>query len=426
MNISCAPQGIVEFKNPKQGIGDMIGAGFEYMLLDLSMACLSGELEKVGKLFSKAVKREKADELYECPERMSDYIKPILEQCKSKCLQCPVAVAPYLNSNTKHNNIINEFLRKLAVESIKIFGQAGGKLLIIQPLFAGISIQNLWECNREYYLDLAVHARQAGVQILLANQCKDYNGHLMRGICSDGVQAAEWIDKLNKLAGEERFGFCMDVGVCNLCGQNMYDFALALGNRIKAVILRDCDGSDESALLPFTAVKKRQSQTDWLNLIRGLREIGFDGELIMNMADTAATFSPILRPELLRMAKAVADYFKWQIELEGLLKKYDKRVLFGAGNMCRNYMKCYGKKYPPLFTCDNNRNIWETEFCGLAVQNPEILKNLPKDCAIFICNIYYREIEAQLRQMGLQNPIEYFNDEYMPTFYFDRLADRER
>ena len=23
--------------------------------------------------------------------------------------------------------------------------------------------------------------------------------------------------------------------------------------------------------------------------------------------------------------------------------------------------------------------------------------------------------------MGLQNPIEFFNDEYMPSFYFDRL-----
>ncbi len=37
-----------------------------------------------------------------------------------------------------------------------------------------------------------------------------------------------------------------------------------------------------------------------------------------------------------------------------------------------------------------------------------------------ICNIYYREIEAQLRDMEIEN-IGYFNDEYMPSFYFDRL-----
>ncbi len=156
------------------------------------------------------------------------------------------------------------------------------------------------------------YAEQAGVQILLENQCKDYHGHLVRGICADGRQAAEWIDALNELAGEERFGFCMDVGICNLCGQNMYDFALALGSRLKAVILRDCNGNTESALLPFTGVKQGQSQTDWLNLIRGLREIGFDGKLVMNMADTAAAFSPILRPELLRMAKFLgSEEMEW-------------------------------------------------------------------------------------------------------------------
>lgn len=403
MDITCASQGIVEYKHSKQGIEDIVRAGFEYMLLDLSAVFSSKEFENVVKLY--------------------EYIKPMLDQCKAKHIQCLTAAAPCLNRNTKCD-ITNDFLWQLAVESIKICGQAGCKFVIVQPLFAGIPQQDLWECNKEYYLDLAEYASQAGVQILLENQCKDYNGHLMRGICSDGIQAAEWIDKLNEEAGEERFGFCMDVGVCNLCGQNMYDFALALGNRIKAVILRDCDGSEESALLPFTAVKKGQSRTDWLNLIRGLREIGFDGELILNMADTATAFSPILRPELMRMAKSVADYFKWQIEIESLLKKYDKRVLFGAGNMCRNYMKCYGEEYPPLFTCDNNRNLWETDFCGLTVKNPEALKDLPDDCAIFICNIYYRDIEAQLRQMGIQNPIEYFNDEYMPTFYFDRIENR--
>ena len=141
----------------------------------------------------------------------------------------------------------------------------------------------------------------------------------------------------------------------------------------------------------------------------------------MDMHDTASAFSPILRPELLKMAKSVAAYFKWQIGMENLLKKYSSRVLFGAGNMCRAYMKCYGEKYPPLFTCDNNETLWGSVFEGLEVKEPRCLMNLPSDCAIFICNIYYREIEAQLRQMGVENPVEFFNDEYMPTFHFDRI-----
>ena len=38
-----------------------------------------------------------------------------------------------------------------------------------------------------------------------------------------------------------------------------------------------------------------------------------------------------------------------------------------------------------------------------------------------ICNVYYREIEAQLKDMGIENPIERFNDEFLPQFPFKRL-----
>lgn len=398
VNIICGPQGIMDIRHPKQGIGDIVKAGFEKMLLDLSMCCQPEELERNW--------------------------KPVADYCAAKHLQCVAAKAPYLKSDTKRDDL-NSFVKELVKESISICGQAGCKFLIVQSIFAGIKDQDLWQCNRAYYLELAERAKQYDMQILLQNQCKNFNGHLVRGVCCDGREAADWVDALNEAAGEERFGFCMDVGACNLCGQNMYDFILALGERLKAVILRDNDGNNDSALLPFTSVAHGQSRTDWLNLIRGLREICFDGELIIDLHDTAEAFSPILRPGLLQMAKSVADYFAWQIGIENLLKKYSSRVLFGAGNMCRNYMKCYGEKYPPLFTCDNNRNIWETAFCGLTVKDPEVLKELPADCAIFICNIYYREIETQLRQMGIKNPITYFNDEYMPTFYFDRVEREE-
>ena len=94
--------------------------------------------------------------------------------------------------------------------------------------------------------------------------------------------------------------------------------------------------------------------------------------------------------------------------------------------MCRNYMKCYGNQYPPLFTCDNDPGLWGTEFCGLTVKTPESLRDLPESCVIFICNIYYREIERQLKDMGIRNRIAFFNDEYMPSFYFDRLENRRK
>lgn len=251
---------------------------------------------------------------------------------------------------------------------------------------------------------------------LLTNQTKIIGGRHVRGLYSDPDDAVNAVDSDNLIAG-----FNFDVGNANLCGMDMQYFIRTLGNRLKMITIRDNNGNTDSSMLPFTAVGEGHSQVNYLNLIRGLRDISFNGDLVINIADTASAFSPIIRPELIKFSKTIAEYLIWQINIESVIKKYQSRVLFGAGNMCRAYMKCYGENYPPLFTCDNNKKLWNTEFCGLEVKSPEELKNIPADCAIFICNIYYSEIERQLREMGLQNPIERFNDEYLPTFHFDRI-----
>lgn len=412
------PAGIIDEVHPKQGILDIAKAGFEEMVLDFSLLW-SPYKHQNGKMKDRKNERWGTD----FPVVFSKYVNSLLIQAKDAGLQFPVAIAPYLFRDKK-NDDLNGVPYQLIQESIKICGNVGCKYLVVRPLSFDRLNGKLWEVNREFYLQLSVLAKKYGVMILLENQCRDINGHLIRGICSDGEQVVRWIDQLNEDAGELCFGFCMDVGVCSLCGQNMYDFCVVLGNRLKVVVLRDSDGNREKSMLPFTCVNDNQPQTDWLNLIRGLRQIGFSGKLVVNLAETAYSFSPILRQELLRLTKSIADYFKWQIQMEKLLENYPSRVLFGAGNMCRNYMKCYGEQYPPLFTCDNNKNLWGTIFCGLVVKSPESLRQLPENCVILICNIYYREIEQQLWRMGIKNPIEFFNDEYMPSFYFDRLENR--
>ncbi len=423
MDIVCASSGMINLEHPEKGITGMKDAGFKNILLDMALCCPADELKVVGReqraWMSEAGRKNKVS-ISEHPEEMHKCWKLLTEQCKKEDMGLPAARAPYLCFGTKREDL-RGLVQRLAKESIKTCGQAGCRYLIIRPLSAGIEHGEEWSVNRQYYLRLAEHAKEQDVMILLVNQCRDINGHLVRGICSEADEAAAWVDGLNRECGEERFGFCMDTGICSICRQDVQAFAMVMGSRIKAVILRDCDGVQEASMLPFTGVGRGSSVTDWLGIIRGLREICFDGLLIMDFSATAGAFSGLLRPQLLRFAKATAEYLKWQIGMKNVMKKYNSRVLFGAGNMCRNYMKCYGEEFPPLFTCDNNRERWGTKFEGLLIRPPEALKELPADCAVFICNIYYGEIKQQLREMGLPNPIEYFNDEYMPSYYQDRL-----
>ena len=469
MNILYSPTGIVDFRHPAQGLADMSHAGLKTIALDLGMCCSGYDLNSYGKPKKpyRPVPNPRSNasdmvSLLRTPEAMLQNLQPLLAQCRGHGLSVQLLRVPRLPWDSMRGDL-NPLLEEIAHSAIQFCGRIGCRYLIVPPLFAGLVKGTEWQVNRAYYFRLAGTARKHGVTLLLQNQCRSHNGHLLRGICSDGAEAAAWIDMLNTDAARQDnllhaqipaqnhssraeapaqshssraeapaqdhsqprsdspvFAFCLDTGICTLCGQDMQAFVSALGRRLQAVILRDCGRQQESSLLPFTSAFQGQPGTDWLSLIRGLRSMDFGGSLVLDFADTAAAFSPLLRPQLLPLAKSAAEYFKWQIELESLLKKYESIVLFGAGNMCRNYMKCYGSQYPPLFTCDNNPAVWGTTICGLEIKPPEALKELPDSYGIFICNIYYREIETQLRKMGIKN-IEFFNDEYMPSFHFDRL-----
>ncbi len=359
------------------------------------------------------------------PETTRESFETAMEQFAELGFLSTIARLPFVDIRSKgirppQYEEWNYLILRIAMDCIRVCEKIGCENIIVQPLCVSVERGKEWEANRDFYLALASACHKKDTKILLINQCRNQNGHLVRGICCDGTEASKWIDTLNKEAGEERFGFCLDVGNCNLCGQNIQDVVTVLGKRIQAVILTENNGKEMTRLLPFTAVADRRSVLDWLGVIRGLREIEYDGYLILETVDTTVAFSPLLQPCLVPLYKELLDYFAMQIQIEQDLKKYERVVLFGAGNMCRNYMKCYGDRYPPLFTCDNNPKLWDTEFEGLAVKSPEALKELPENCGVIICNIFYREIEEQLRSMGVDK-IGCFNDEYMPSFYFDRL-----
>ena len=410
--------GIVSGDHPGQGAIDVKNAGYDSAALNMCVVLTPKEIENIGKKRTSADK-ERRIYVQDDPHALSEAVRPVIRSLKDAGLEIPIALTPHLQEGTKQTTL-NEYVTLLAEESIRICGEEKIPYLIVKPLFAGIAYGEEWEINKPYFLRLGRLAREKGVRLLLENQCKGVNGHMVRGILSDPAVARMWLEELN--AQEDVFGFCLDVGVCNLNGQDMNEIIKVLGKRIEAVIIRGNDGHINNSLLPFTSTTTRGTDaTGWIGLVRGLRELCYDGLIVFDMADTAAAFPPLLRPEILKVGRKVLEYFKWQIDLENMLKQYPAIVLFGAGNMCRNYLKNYGEKYPPLFTCDNNSKRWGTSLDGLMIRSPEELRNIPGNVCIMICNIYYRDIEKQLRDMGLQNPIEFFNDEYLPQISMNRV-----
>ena len=404
MKIVCSAGGIAEVKRPRNGFNKFRQAGFDEIVLDFNMFTGGIALPK------------KRDEVM---EHWREWMKNYMAEAQRQGLKSRMAFAPNFVKEQKIPDM--EAIKSDLVKGcIEYAGEYGCKYIVVHP-FEGNSLEDSISINREFYLSLAECAQKADITILVVNGLRNLNGHFLRGFCSEPVQAVSFIDELNNKAGAEIFGFCLDVGLCNLVGQNMYDFVTTLGAHLKSLYLYENDGVHHNRMMPFFAANGAGSQLDWLNLIRGLRAIRFAGPAIMTFSTTLAAIPTLLRPSVWEFAHKVAKYMEWQVDMEAVLDKYSSRVLFGAGNMCRAYMKCYGEKYPPLYTCDNNSNVWGNEFCGLIIHNPEDLKFLPEGCAVFICNTYYDEIEQQLRDMGIKNPIERFNDEFMPSFHFTRL-----
>ena len=425
MQLICKPY--IGDNRPRKDIEKIREAGFTASMLDVSVRCGAGEFE----YFSRANAKRDPDKIYlsEQPEKLTeDVAKWLINPAREAGLPLPIAMSPFIPYKHPEWNIgreVNEVLLKLAAETVKAAVAAGCGSVIIHPLSIGIERGMEWEVNKEFYLKLAGIADELGsnIQILLCNMCLNINGHLVRGICADPEEACAWVDELNrecKKPDGSRFGFCFDLGSATLAGQDPYETMAPLGLRLAALIVRDLDGIHDSAMLPYTACVRGQ-QTDWLSFVRGARVAGFDGDLILDFSDTLGGTLELLRPYVMKLAYETGALLVKHLNIENVIKKHDSRVLFGAGNMCRAYMKCYGEEYPPLFTCDNNSTRWGEEFCGLTIESPEKLRELDPDTAIFLCNTYYKEIGDQIAAMNLPNPVEWFSDEYMPTFHMEKL-----
>ena len=403
--------GIVDAEKPQKNCLVLKEKGFSYLSLDLEMFLSQDYLEW------KDSKYDKEGKPFLSKEKFDDFCNRLVEAVGNSGLIPNIVLAPYLMPETKREDR-NELLKELAEAAIKVAGAAGAPYVVVQPLFAGVEKALQEKINADFYLGLAETARENKVQILIENQVYFHENRYVRGFLSDSSALIQWVEDLNEKVGFSCFEIGYHCGNANLIGINPGTFLREAGRHLKMVRLTENDGAHNAEMLPFSYGWNRNKSYGiaWNDLIGALRAIDFDDILLLDMTTTLANVPYTLRDSLLMLASQTLSYMEWVIEIERKIKSYEHIVLFGAGNMCKQYMRCYGKDYPPLFTCDNNPDLWGTEAYGLEVKSPQELLEIPENTGIFICNMYYREIEKQLQDMGVQN-IEFFNDEFLTITY---------
>lgn len=173
------------------------------------------------------------------------------------------------------------------------------------------------EVNMNLYRELIPVAKQYGVKICLENLYSIPYRNIIAGPCSTPEEACMYIDTLNEEAGEDLFGFCLDIGHARCVGANIYRFITTLGKkRLTTLHIHDNNGSCDAHLIPYTQMNLDGSilAIDWEGFIKGLKEIDYEGALAFEIMNAITIIPPDLKPAALTYIAEIGKYFRSRIE----------------------------------------------------------------------------------------------------------------
>lgn len=136
--------------------------------------------------------------------------------------------------------------------------------------------------------------------------------------------------------------------------------------------------------------------------------VGYENYMFMSMGRDYLKFPPPeeRKPKHRGIFDPERPYEEYSRKLTGMFEEIGGKtlILFGTGMMCEDYMKKWGNRYRPDFFVDNDENKWGRQRFGIPIKEPEEILKIPeKKRRLILCSFYYKEIEKQLRQMGVQD-----------------------
>lgn len=207
---------------------------------------------------------------------------------------------------------MNEYLFMIMEKCAAICDYVDCRRMIVHPCFNSYEEQmehdDEWKLNIERYTRLIPALKKYNIICCLENMFTGSKGKIYGAICSDMYEAAAYIDELNAIAGEKRFGFCMDTGHALLVGQDIYNALLKIGDRVEAFHIHDNDGISDQHVLPYTG------KLNWDRFIEGVKAIGYKGTLSFETFNVTNNFDDELIPDVLELIAKTGRMFAKRIE----------------------------------------------------------------------------------------------------------------
>lgn len=254
-------------------------------------------------------------EVFDLPaEKFDDYFLKIKEQAVLNNIEIGQTHAPFPTQITVGYTETNKYLHECIVKSIKATSLLGCKYIVIHPIFGDynniLSPEKEHRINIDFYSSLIPYLKKYDVVACLENMWisnkTGYFEKIYSAICNDYEEANKYIDELNSIAGEERFGFCFDSGHAVLVGNDVKNALKILGKRVKALHLHDIDGIHDNHTMPFLGI------TDWNRLMQAIKESGYVGTLNFEALMSWRTFPENVWPQAINLLGAICKNFEKQ------------------------------------------------------------------------------------------------------------------
>ncbi|MBO7385936.1 MAG: sugar phosphate isomerase/epimerase, partial [Clostridia bacterium] len=144
-----------------------------------------------------------------------ELFKPWKEGAEETGLENYQAHAPFPSCKAG-NALVNAQMIEVLKNTIRACDYIRCRNLIVHPFVFGydnrLSDQDEWDYNIERYSQLIPVAKEYGVTVCLENMFSAFKGKMYASCCSEMQTAARYVDELNRIAGSETFGFCLDTG----------------------------------------------------------------------------------------------------------------------------------------------------------------------------------------------------------------------
>lgn len=306
IEIGVQTKGIIPDKSPDEAIHFIKEAGFTKLDYNLDVFLKIADLKKnhTESFFSNDI------------EALRIYFQQYVEAMEKYGVRASQMHAPY-PVRIEEQEQVNEYVQGLVIpKSIIIAEVLGVPYVVVHPfkMQCFYSRERERQENIEYFKMLVPLLKQCKVKICFENLYGGVGGRFIEGVCADPEDAIWYVDTMNEYAGEELFGFCLDTGHLQIAKRDPYEFITKLGSRLKIFHIHENDGVFDLHQMPFTFGAEKGYGLDWEGVIRGLKEINYQGTLSFETFPCMKSYPKAMASDVLRTIYKIGEYLAEEIE----------------------------------------------------------------------------------------------------------------